>query len=208
MADCLGSLLVYDILTTTIRQSCSSSSSLSSSLPSSPSVSPRSSEHVPPGAVLSTTAPALSSPLSSRKKLNVALSSRSGSSDDVGRRSPLLHGEAVDDVEDYDHQQTAFFSFDVSHVFVCGSPLGLVLAARKNRRGKISKPFCGSFYNLFYNVDPLASRLEPLLDSHFSTLSPVSVPLYQQYPTGREGGRTKARRRRERRMMSSFVLWL
>ena len=117
MADCLGSLLVYDILTTTIRQSCSSSSSLSSSLPSSPSVSPRSSEHVPPGAVLSTTAPALSSPLSSRKKLNVALSSRSGSSDDVGRRSPLLHGEAVDDVEDYDHQQTAFFSFDVSHVF-------------------------------------------------------------------------------------------
>ena len=171
-----------------MKRSSSSSSSLSSSLPSSPSVSPRSSEHLPPGAALSTTAPPLSSPLTSRKKPNVTLSSRSGSSDDAGRRSPLLHSETVDEVEDDDHHQTAFFSFNVSRVFACGSPLGLVLAARKNRRGKIAKPFCGSFYNLFYNVDPLARRLEPLLDSHFSTLNPVFIPLYHKYPTGKTEG--------------------
>ena len=96
----------------------------------------------------------------------------------------LLRSEMVDDGEDDDRTHTAFFSFDVSHVFVLGSPLGLVLAGRKNRGGRVVKPFCASFYNLFYAVDPLACRLEPLLDPHFSTLSPVTIPSYHRYPTG------------------------
>ena len=203
MADCLGSLLVYDILTTTIRTNFSSSSSLASSSHFSPSISPKNSEHLPPGAsnLTATSAPPSSSPLHYQRRPKppqISPSVRSGSSDEVIRRSPLLLSERVEDGDDEDRHHTAFFSFYVAQVFVFGSPLGLVLAARKNRKGKVAKPFCGAFYNLFYAIDPLANRLEPLIDSHFSTLSPVSVPLYHRYPTGENVMETGREGERER----------
>jgi len=55
-------------------------------------------------------------------------------------------------------------------------------------------PPCVTFYNLFYGVDHIASRLEPLLDHRFAAVLPMSVPNYKSFPTGellmgREGGR-------------------
>ena len=47
-----------------------------------------------------------------------------------------------------------------------------------------SPPNCTAFYNLFYGIDPMASRVEPLLDSRFSEISPISVPPYRLYPSG------------------------
>ena len=48
----------------------------------------------------------------------------------------------------------------------------------------LSRPKCSSLYNLFYAVDPLGFRLEPLLDDTFSTIDPLLIPCYLIYPTG------------------------
>ena len=38
------------------------------------------------------------------------------------------------------------------------------------------KPCCDKFYNLMYSGDPLASRVEPLLASEFTHITPVWIP--------------------------------
>lgn len=174
LADCLGSLLVYDILTSPSHSMYSSSSSPVSSIAS---LSPKTSEHRYPEVASLNESPC-------KGRLKTSKASRSNSSED-GRLSPLQRSTAIEEASFGDGKfENESFSFDVSHVFVLGSPLGMVLASRKNKGGNISKPACSSFYNLFYSVDSLASRLEPLLDPHFSTLHPVTIPPYQQYPTG------------------------
>ncbi len=47
-----------------------------------------------------------------------------------------------------------------------------------------SRPRCTAFYNLFYGLDVLASRLEPLLDKRFSGIAPIPVPSYHHHPRG------------------------
>ena len=46
------------------------------------------------------------------------------------------------------------------------------------------KPLCSSFHNLFYCSDPLASRIEPLLDERFAKVAPFAVPRYRFFPRG------------------------
>ena len=46
------------------------------------------------------------------------------------------------------------------------------------------RPACQFFYNLFYGIDTTASRLEPLLDQRFATISPATIPDYRAFPTG------------------------
>ena len=48
----------------------------------------------------------------------------------------------------------------------------------------LTRPKCSSLYNLFYAVDPLGFRLEPLIDESFSTIDPLLIPCYLVYPTG------------------------
>lgn len=84
------------------------------------------------------------------------------------------------------------FDFEVSHFFAFGSPLGLVLANRRANNRKMCKmpplkPLCSSFHNLFYGADPLASRIEPLLDDRFAKVEPFAVPRYRFFPRGRGG---------------------
>ncbi|XP_015041504.2 protein retinal degeneration B isoform X2 [Drosophila pseudoobscura] len=76
--------------------------------------------------------------------------------------------------------------FEVSDFFMFGSPLSVVLAARKLHDAKTAlvRPNCHQVYNLFHPTDPIASRLEPLLSARFSILSPVNVPRYAKYPLG------------------------
>ncbi|XP_059163186.1 protein retinal degeneration B-like isoform X4 [Physella acuta] len=81
----------------------------------------------------------------------------------------------------------AKFDFDVSDFFMCGAPLGIVLAFRKlHRQDEVTtlRPACHQVYNLFHSSDPTAVRLEPLLHEGFSHISPVSVCRYSKFPLG------------------------
>ncbi|XP_052864610.1 protein retinal degeneration B [Anopheles cruzii] len=78
------------------------------------------------------------------------------------------------------------FEFEVGDFFMFGSPLAVILSARRlaDHRCGNHKPACTQLYNLFHPTDPTASRLEPLLSARFSLLSPVNVPRYAKYPLG------------------------
>ncbi|TMW50269.1 hypothetical protein DOY81_004650 [Sarcophaga bullata] len=76
--------------------------------------------------------------------------------------------------------------FEVGDFFMFGSPLSIVLAAKKLHDSKtaLQRPNCNQVYNMFHPTDPTASRLEPLLSARFSMLAPVNVPRYAKYPLG------------------------
>ncbi|CAG7825720.1 unnamed protein product [Allacma fusca] len=81
----------------------------------------------------------------------------------------------------------ARLDFQVSDLFMFGSPLGLVLAHRKinldDKHHAVARP-CVQVYNLFHPTDPLASRLEPLISARFAALAPVNIARYAKYPLG------------------------
>lgn len=78
--------------------------------------------------------------------------------------------------------------FEVSDLFMFGSPLSLVLAYRKistdDKNSPIPRPSVAQVYNLFHPTDPVAARIEPLISARFSMLPPVNVARYQKYPLG------------------------
>ncbi|XP_037938735.1 protein retinal degeneration B isoform X2 [Teleopsis dalmanni] len=76
--------------------------------------------------------------------------------------------------------------FEVTEFFMFGSPLSIVLAARKlhDPKAALARPNCNQVYNMFHPTDPTASRLESLLSARFSMLAPVNVPRYAKYPLG------------------------
>lgn len=76
--------------------------------------------------------------------------------------------------------------FEVGDFFMFGSPLAIVLAARRliDCKSGSQKPHCTQVYNLFHPTDPIASRMEPLLSARFSMLAPVNIPRYAKYPLG------------------------
>ena len=83
------------------------------------------------------------------------------------------------------------FDFDLADVFLLGSPVPLVIAFRKIAQVSVSarelppeRPYCHQVYNLFYPIDPLAVRLEPLISARFASLPPLAVPRYSKYPLG------------------------
>ena len=40
------------------------------------------------------------------------------------------------------------------------------------------------FYNVFYAADPLAYRIEPLLEERLARIPPISIPRFRTYPMG------------------------
>ncbi|KAK6638198.1 hypothetical protein RUM44_008626 [Polyplax serrata] len=87
-------------------------------------------------------------------------------------------------------EQTTFskLDFEVSDLFMFGSPLSLVLAYRKilkdEKNTPIPRPGTCQVYNLFHPTDPVATRLEPLISARFSVIPPINVARYQKYPLG------------------------
>jgi DDHD domain len=71
-------------------------------------------------------------------------------------------------------------NFTPSFLFMVGSPLGAVLIQRGQELKEYNLPSTKCF-NLFNLYDPLAYRLEPLLDQRYADISPVLV----QRPTRR-----------------------
>jgi phospholipase DDHD1 len=61
-----------------------------------------------------------------------------------------------------------------------GSPLSVFLALRtrtpSNRSDLMPEHLCKRFYNIFHWSDPVAYRMEPLLERGYSKIEPVLIP--------------------------------
>ena len=75
--------------------------------------------------------------------------------------------------------------FDVTHFFLLGSPLPIVLAHR-DTSGHVSqvRPNCVQMYNMFHPSNPVVARLGPLLIPGTKHIPPVNIPRYQMFPLG------------------------
>ncbi|XP_077973027.1 triacylglycerol hydrolase DDHD2-like [Styela clava] len=70
--------------------------------------------------------------------------------------------------------------FDPEIFFTLGSPIGMFLTVRgiSDLGEEFCLPTCGRFFNVFHPYDPVAYRVEPLINPEFS-LKPVQVPHYK-----------------------------
>eukprot|EP01134_Creolimax_fragrantissima_P001729 CFRG1729T1 len=83
------------------------------------------------------------------------------------------------------HPQVTYHALDFhpAAFFALGSPIGMFLTVRGvDTLGEDFKlPTCDSFYNIFHPFDPVAFRVEPLLDEHMTFVKPCEI----QSHTGR-----------------------
>lgn len=72
--------------------------------------------------------------------------------------------------------------FPIENLFCLGSPLSVFLALRtrapSNRLDMMPQGLCKRFYNIFHWSDPVAYRMEPLLERGYSKVEPVLIPPY------------------------------
>ena len=115
-----------------------------------------------------------------------------GEDDDHGDSlSPLPsgHGTKNSHLSVKNDIRTSNFHFDVSHFFLLGSPLPIVLAYRQNlasdSNGRAhARPNCAQVYNMFHASNPVVARLEPLLLPNSQQIGPVNIPRYGMFPVG------------------------
>ncbi|CAK9810627.1 Phospholipase DDHD1 [Anthophora quadrimaculata] len=72
--------------------------------------------------------------------------------------------------------------FPIENLFCLGSPLSVFLALRtpspSNKTDLMPQGLCKRFYNIFHWSDPVAYRMEPLLERGYSKIEPVLIPPY------------------------------
>ncbi|KAG7204893.1 hypothetical protein KM043_005291 [Ampulex compressa] len=72
--------------------------------------------------------------------------------------------------------------FPIENLFCLGSPLSVFLALRtrapSNSLDVMPQGLCKRFYNIFHWSDPVAYRMEPLLERGYSKIEPVLIPPY------------------------------
>ncbi|XP_043788477.1 phospholipase DDHD1-like isoform X2 [Apis laboriosa] len=72
--------------------------------------------------------------------------------------------------------------FPIENLFCLGSPLSVFLALRtpslSNKTDVMPQDLCKRFYNIFHWSDPVAYRMEPLLEREYSKIEPVLIPSY------------------------------
>ncbi|XP_016843553.1 phospholipase DDHD1 isoform X2 [Nasonia vitripennis] len=70
--------------------------------------------------------------------------------------------------------------FPIENLFCLGSPLSVFLALRtrtpSNRLDLMPEYLCNRFYNIFHWSDPVAYRMEPLLERGYSKIEPILIP--------------------------------
>lgn len=70
----------------------------------------------------------------------------------------------------------------IENLFCLGSPLSVFLALRtrtpSNKTDVMPQGLCKRFYNIFHWSDPVAYRMEPLLERGYSKIEPVLIPPY------------------------------
>eukprot|EP00127_Corallochytrium_limacisporum_P002030 Clim_evm18s99 gene=Clim_evmTU18s99 len=81
--------------------------------------------------------------------------------------------------------------FEVDCFFMLGSPLGVFLLLRDHRigppgtgstghAGQSVMPKCRRFYNVFHPYDPVAYRIEPIIEPSMAKLKPQNIPFYKK----------------------------
>ncbi|XP_043516714.1 phospholipase DDHD1-like isoform X2 [Frieseomelitta varia] len=72
--------------------------------------------------------------------------------------------------------------FPIENLFCLGSPLSVFLVLRtpspSNKTDVMPQDLCKRFYNIFHWSDPVAYRMEPLLERGYSKIEPVLIPPY------------------------------
>lgn len=72
------------------------------------------------------------------------------------------------------------FNLQIENLFCLGSPLSVFLALRtrtpSNRLDLMPEYLCNRFYNIFHWSDPVAYRMEPLLERGYSKIEPILIP--------------------------------
>ncbi|KAK1124435.1 hypothetical protein K0M31_006791 [Melipona bicolor] len=72
--------------------------------------------------------------------------------------------------------------FPIENLFCLGSPLSVFLVLRtpspSNKTDVMPQGLCKRFYNIFHWSDPVAYRMEPLLERGYSKIEPVLIPPY------------------------------
>ncbi|KAJ8674260.1 hypothetical protein QAD02_005522 [Eretmocerus hayati] len=70
--------------------------------------------------------------------------------------------------------------FPIENLFCLGSPLSVFLALRarppSNKLDIVPDYLCKRFFNIFHWSDPVAYRMEPLLERGYSKIEPVLIP--------------------------------
>ncbi|XP_058790056.1 phospholipase DDHD1-like isoform X2 [Phymastichus coffea] len=97
-------------------------------------------------------------------------------------------------------QRLTGLQFPIENLFCLGSPLSVFLALRtrtpSNRLDLMPEYLCKRFYNIFHWSDPVAYRMEPLIERGYSKIEPVLIPphggidnhLDQQQPSSMNNG--------------------
>ncbi|XP_053212669.1 phospholipase DDHD2-like [Panonychus citri] len=70
-------------------------------------------------------------------------------------------------------------SFNTKCFFALGSPVAAFLTVRgitNLSNDNFHLPTCGQVFNIFHPFDPIAYRLEPLIDENFQQISPCQIP--------------------------------
>ncbi|KAK5639163.1 hypothetical protein RI129_011655 [Pyrocoelia pectoralis] len=69
-------------------------------------------------------------------------------------------------------------NFQPTALYALGSPIGMFMTIRGlDKFGPdFALPTCNSFFNIFHPYDPVAYRLEPLINSELTTLKPAVIP--------------------------------
>lgn len=89
-----------------------------------------------------------------------------------------LVGHSLGSVICYDLLFLNRLPFDIQKLFLLGSPLGMFLTARGDICDFIPIPRCTQIINVFHPNDPVAYRLEPLVNPLMRDASPELVPYY------------------------------
>ena len=92
----------------------------------------------------------------------------------------------IEDIEknfDMSKLQLAFNT--IEHLFCIGSPLGMFLTIRGGHgHGELKRssklPTCSHYYNIFHEYDPVAYRVEPLIDPQFAGVEPVDLQRFDK----------------------------
>lgn len=74
------------------------------------------------------------------------------------------------------NQKEFALKHDVTNFFAVGSPLGLFELISKRKLDSDTLALKGSFYNVFHPCDPVAYRVEPLVDRRAAQVPPELVP--------------------------------
>ncbi|KAK9768494.1 hypothetical protein K7432_000833 [Basidiobolus ranarum] len=89
--------------------------------------------------------------------------------------------------EDYNIEGRKLYSVDVpklkfqpKHLFTLGSPIGAVMVQRSQEYDGYQVPKDCTFHNIFDPYDPIAYRIEPLIDERYAEIEPLTIESYTE----------------------------